>query len=102
MALIRGLCGFFYLLMMGGMVLARFFGDWRGGEEKRLFIPGAESAEARVFQARCRLQRNERLVLCLPLELYENRELCYIVASMQRREPALRIIWMKEKEARAG
>ena len=102
LAMIRGLCGLFYLLMAGGMVLAEVFRDRPGGVEKRLCICGAESAEARIFRARRSLSKYERLVLCLPLEQYENRELCYIVTRMQRRDPALRIIWMKEKEARAG
>ncbi len=102
LAIIRGLCGLFYLLMVGGMVIARFYSDQPGGAEKLVCIFRADSAEARIFRARRRLKKHERLVLCLPLEQYGNRELCYIVTCMQRRDPALRIIWMREKEPRAG
>ena len=96
------LCGVLYAVVLAGMSAGVLWREKTGGREKKVCIREASRAEKAVFQARKHLSSCERLVVCLPSEQFFNRELCYIIQHMQRRDPALKILWMEEKEARAG
>ncbi len=102
LVVVQLLCGVLYLVVLFGLILGSVLRGRHSGEEKRVCIREAAHAEQEIFRARRRLRINERLVICLPFEQIFDRELCYIVAHMQQKDPALRVLWIKEKEARAG
>jgi len=102
LGMIQILCGFLYLIVLVGILLGGVLAGKRSGKEKRICICEPSSVEKEIFRARRRLSVNERLVLCLPIEQIFNSELHYIVMHMQQKDPALQVLWMKEKGARAG
>lgn len=102
LAIIQLSCAVCYFFILCGLAAGCFFGGRIQSREKRVCLRRAERAEKEIFDARRRLKKNERLVLCVPSEKSRDRELCYIVAHIQRRDPASRILWVQEKGARAG